>query len=170
MRVPCRLAASLALVVAIPLSGPADIQAQQTYVLRCNLRTERMWVWSFGFGLNFKGATAGFGTRAPMDGECAWRDRGWYQDEPQFLMWGDDHDSDAVFGTMLIDHNNVVVDRIWSDGGHPAAALFDMMMGEWDKRGIIEFRVFNDGKKMVVKRARTLNERGNSNPWVGPFD
>lgn len=154
MRVPT-LSMSAVVIAVGALVGSHAGEAQQVYRLRCNLRGEGLTVWANGFSMRFRGARAGYQARAPMPGECAWGDRGFRDGEPERLQWT--VEGRTIFGTLQLDANGTVTQPIYAGGGgDDELDLFNQVMDEWFKRGILNFHVYRDGNVMRVRRVTAV--------------
>jgi hypothetical protein len=132
------------------LAGVDRAEAQEDWPLRCNLRTTGLSLQSGGFWLYFRGASAGFATRPPAKGECAWEDRGWREGEPSRLVWSADQD---LISRVELDQENranflVMDSRASLEDRTTMANVFEA----WKADGYIRVRVKRDGRNLIITR------------------
>jgi len=147
------LPVKISLVASLLVYFVGDVaQAQQTYPLLCNLRTESTSFLQSGFIFKFRHANYGYETRVPMVGHCAWRDRGFRDGEPKSVSWIVD---ETVFGSVVVNHMGEI-QEIWEVSGRDSRdrQRMSLFVGSWRERSMLIFQVYRDKNTLKVTNIR----------------
>ncbi len=135
-------AVSIIVLGVLALAGTENVEAQtQDWPLKCNLRgTSRLSLDNDGFTLSFTGATAGVAQREPAPGECAWRDRGWREGEPQRIVW---NSGEPLLARVAVAPDNTVITiSLNQDARQDNRDAMALVWDAWQGEEYIIVRVF----------------------------